>query len=358
MLVEGVIADREGVRRAYVRFRDGRVSETGQIGTDSTRGRVRRIRGIVVPAPVNGHTHLADAVWTREPPHEPVEQLVGSPTGLKFRLLSETSPARKVAAMRAALRQMERFGIAASIDFREEGLEGVRLLRKADRGLSVRAVILGRPKARPVERNELRALLREADGVGLSSVAQEDAPTRDVIARMCRSLQKHYALHASEVVRESPEDYLHPRPDLLVHLTNATDDDLRQVQEAGVYVTVCPRSNALFGRAPDFSRFQAARVHVMIGTDNAMFQAPSLWRELEFAYHSSRLAHRPVSPEYLFEAAFVRPWDWLGEPRKASVGVHGTDQALVLRLPTEDPYYQLVARATEHLMIRPASRRS
>ncbi|MGA7923967.1 MAG: amidohydrolase family protein [Thermoplasmata archaeon] len=358
MLVEGVIADRDGVRRAYVRFRKGRVIETGQIGTDSTRGRVRRIHGIVVPAPVNAHTHLADAVWTREPPHEPVEELVGSPTGLKFRLLGETPPTHKVAAMRAALRQMERFGIAATVDFREEGLEGVRLLRRAARGLPIRAVILGRPTARPVDPAELRAVLKIADGVGLSSASQEDASTRETIARMCRSLGKHFALHASEVVRESPEEYLRPRPDLLVHLTNATDDDLGQVHDAGAYVAVCPRSNALFGRSPDFSRFQAADVKVMLGTDNAMFQAPSLWRELEFAYHTSRLAHRPVSPEFLFQATFVRPWDWLHEPRNAAVGAGGTDHALILRLPTEDPYYQLVARATEHLMLRPDSRRS
>src|SRR4029077_4852398 len=57
MIIEGAILDADGARSGYVRFREGEVVEVGQIGTDSTRGRVRRRRGIVFPRLVNGHTH-------------------------------------------------------------------------------------------------------------------------------------------------------------------------------------------------------------------------------------------------------------------------------------------------------------
>ena len=355
VIAEGVIVDREGARAGYVRFRAGRVSETGQIGTDSTRGRVRRIKGLVVPEPVNAHTHLADGVWGKEPPYQPVEQIVGTPQGLKFRILSDTPASAKVQGIRSSLRQMAREGVGAVIDFREEGLEGTRILRRAARGFPTRVIALGRPLHRPPEVGELDELLTVADGVGLSSVAEERPEFRTAIARQCRSAGKRYALHASEVRREDPAEYLRPRPDLLVHLTYASVEDLAQVQAEGVYVAVCPRSNALFGRRPDLAAFQEAGVHLMLGTDNAMFQAPSMWREIEFAYHTARLAGRPVAPEFLFRCVFVRPWNWLNEPDAAWIHPDGTGRPLVLRLPTGDPYYQIVARATEHVIVRPPS---
>ncbi len=355
MIVEGAIVDAEGARRAYVRFRGSAVVEVGLPGTDSTRGRVRRVRGIVTPPPVNGHTHLGDAVGTREPPHQPLAELVRPPAGYKFRLLANTPRSEKVAAMRAALLRMHAEGVAATIDFREEGLPGIRDLRRAARGTDVRPVILGRPLARPVDAGELRDVLAASDGVGLSAAREESHRTRAVIARECRAARRFFALHASEEVREPPDDYLRPRPDLLVHLTKATRADLEQVAEAGVAVAVCPRSNALFGRRPDLAGFERIGIRGLLGTDNAMFHAPSVWRELEFAYVSARLAHQPVSPAYLARMAVVHPWEWLGKPECARVTPGIPIAPLVFRLPPDDPAYQLVSRGTEHLMLRPGS---
>ncbi|HEY6238763.1 MAG TPA: amidohydrolase, partial [Thermoplasmata archaeon] len=108
VIVEGSLLDADGARTGYARLRAGRLVETGQVGTDSTRGRVPRVKGIVVPSPVNGHTHLGDAVATREPPHASLDEIVRPPDGYKFRLLKETTAPAKRRAMRAALEQMER----------------------------------------------------------------------------------------------------------------------------------------------------------------------------------------------------------------------------------------------------------
>jgi len=352
MLVEGAILDVDGPRRAYVRLRHGKVVETGVPGTDGTRGRERKVRGIVVPSPVNSHTHLGDAVSVREPPPGPVSGLVQPPHGYKFRLLADSSAALKRQAIRSALVRMVRDGVAATVDFREEGRPGVELFHAAARGVPLRALVLGRPVARPIDPLELESLLSVADGVGLSSARDEEDADRGTVARAARRRGKRYGLHASEAVREDPERFLHPRPDLLVHLTKATADDLRAVRDAGVHVAVCPRSNALFGRQPDLATMERLGLPVLLGTDNAMFHAPSIWRELEFAYVATRLRQRPVSAGFLARAALVEPWRWLGVPEAARVAPGTPVRPLVLRLPPEDPAYQLVTRTTEHLIVR------
>jgi len=352
MLVVGAILDLEGARPAYVRFRHGRVVDVGIRGAERRRRNERLVRGIVVPSPVNAHTHLGDAVSVREPPPGPVSRLIQPPHGYKFRLLASAPRPAKIAAIRTALRRMEQDGVAVVVDFREEGRPGVELLREAANGNSVRVLALGRPLARPVDRKELDRLLAVADGVGLSSARDESDETRRTVARACRSRGKKFGLHASEAVRENPERYLDPRPDLLIHLAKATLDDLAAVRDEGVSVAVCPRSNALFARQPDLRSMERLGLSVLLGTDNAMFHAPSLWREMEFAYVASRLRRRPVSAMFVARAALVEPWKWLGEPEGALVVPEMPIPPVVLRLPSEDPAYQVVTRSTEHLIVR------
>ena len=124
------------------------------------------------------------------------------------------------------------------------------------------------------------------------------------------------------------------------------------VRDERVSVAVCPRSNALFARQPDIGAMERVGLSVLLGTDNAMFHAPSIWREMEFAYVASRLRKRPVSAAFLARAALVEPWNWLGEPESALVVADMPVAPVVLRLPPEDPAYQVVTRATEHLMVR------
>ncbi|MGI0151948.1 MAG: hypothetical protein ACREC5_08440, partial [Thermoplasmata archaeon] len=115
MLIRGAILDSEGARRGYVRIRDGRITEVGALGAESSRGRERVVHGIVLPHPVNAHTHLGDAAFRREPPPGPVSRIVAPPRGIKFRVLSETTPEDKVEAMRQALRRMSLEGVGAVV---------------------------------------------------------------------------------------------------------------------------------------------------------------------------------------------------------------------------------------------------
>jgi hypothetical protein len=82
-----------------------------------------------------------------------------------------------------------------------------------------------------------------------------------------------------------------------------------------------------------------------------MLNAPSIFRETEFAYLSGRLLGHPVSPQYLVRAAYVEPWLWLDEPGRARIMPGMVGSPLVLRLPPDDPAYQVVTRATEQLIV-------
>ncbi|MGI0151738.1 MAG: amidohydrolase family protein, partial [Thermoplasmata archaeon] len=241
------------------------------------------------------------------------------------------------------------------VDFREEGLAGTELLRRAARRLPIEVIALGRPLRRPVEPSEPAPIHRLADGTGLSSAREEDRATREAVARACHRAGRRYALHASETTREPADSYLTPRPDLLVHMYGASTDDLDRVARAKIPIAVCPRSNALFGRSPDLARFDRAGVTFFLGTDNAMFAAPSMFREMEFAYTSQRLRRRPVSPARLIRAAFLDPWAWLRRPERARLTEENPAPPIVLRLPEDDPEYQVVARAAEHVMVAPES---
>jgi cytosine/adenosine deaminase-related metal-dependent hydrolase len=93
---------------------------------------------------------------------------------------------------------------------------------------------------------------------------------------------------------------------------------------------------------------------MLLGTDNGLLNAPSIWRELEFAYVSQRLTGHPVTPHYLVRSAFLDPWGWLGRPDAARLQPGSPARPLVLRLPSEDPEYQVVTRTSERVIVLPA----
>jgi len=232
------------------------------------------------------------------------------------------------------------------MDFREEGVEGIRALRLAANGTGVEPFILGRPMAWN-DRNELSLVLDEGDGLGLSALKDMDYDIARRVSVETHRKGRFLALHASEDKREPIDPILDLKPSLLIHLTHATKNDLERVADAHCTVAFCPRSNALFGGYPPISTAVKLGIPFVLGTDNLMFSAPDLFREMEFAYLSSRFHGKPVSPEQLVRAAFVTPWNILNMGGHAQLTPGSPAQALVLRLPSKaDPYYQVCARGS------------
>jgi cytosine/adenosine deaminase-related metal-dependent hydrolase len=297
------------VQRVSGWFYDGRGFRSGVVGWEDDviaevragRARDARAQGLILPGLWNAHTHLGDAVVTQELKGS-LEELVAPPHGLKHRVLARAKDGEVIAAMRRTMATMIRTGTTGFSDFREGGLKGLKLLYAAEASLPLRGVVLGRPGGLAYDGREVRALLRAADGIAVSSYV--DWPRADIekLAADVRRERKIFAVHCSERVREDIDAVLDLHPAFLVHMIRATEPDLTRCADADVPVVVCPRSNAFFGLTPDIPRMLRAGVELRLGTDNAMINVPSMFREIDFAYRIARLKGQVPARE-IFEMA-------------------------------------------------------
>jgi cytosine/adenosine deaminase-related metal-dependent hydrolase len=333
-------------------FVEGTVSFEGGIVEGLSRQRERDVRasGLILPCFFNAHTHIGDSVVLEEPVGT-LEELVAPPGGLKFRRLQDATREELVAAMRRTLRRMALSGTAAFCDFREGGVEGATALREALERSPVDAVVLGRPVGLEYNSEEMRALLDVVEGVAVSSVSDWDYGELEKLARHVREAGKLFALHASETRREDIDTILDLKPDFLVHMTAATEDDWKRCSQEGVPVVVCPRSQVFFGRVPDIPGMLDAGLTLLLGTDNAMLSSPSILREMEFAYEVAKL-RGGVSPRAILRMAHDGA-KLLWRPHPITIQEGEPCSLLVLDAPSGgDPYYQVIrATAADILLI-------
>lgn len=299
--------------------------------------------GLVLPAFSNAHTHAGDAV-VREDLKGTLEEIVAPPHGLKHRILAKAEDDDVIAATRAYLEDMVQTGTTSFWDFRELGLRGLRQLYMAVLGLPLRPFAFGRPIGLSYDAEEARAILRSADGIGISSLLDWPADEAAKLARDSHAAGKAFAAHASERLRESIDDVLDLKPDLLVHLTEATDADLTRVRGEDVPVAVCPRSNAFFGKVVDLPKLVRSGVHLLLGTDNAMINSPSMLRELDFAWKVSRL-RGGVEPRPLLDMA-LRGRRGLHADADVTLREGDAAELVVLDIPHR-PTFSAVFRAVE-----------
>jgi len=225
---------------------------------------------IVLPAFVNAHTHIGDSIAKEAGEGLSLEELVAPPDGLKHRLLREADRGEKVQAMRRSLEFMESAGTTACIEFREGGVEGVRAIEDAARGLGVDPVVLGRETVDAME---------ESDGFGASGAADGDfTAERNATARA----EKLFGIHAGEVTAGDINPALDLDPDVLVHMVHAEPLHLERVADSEIPVVVCPRSNLVTDVGLPPVADLAERTTVALGTDNVFLNSPSMFREMAF----------------------------------------------------------------------------
>ena len=338
-VLAGTVLTEEGFVRGSVSIADGVVVDLSRKAPPDPLA-----KGIVIPAFTNAHTHVADAIVRQELTGS-LEDLVAPPRGLKHRVLAAAKDDELVEGMRGMIDVMARTGVAGFWDFREGGLPGVRLLLRAGIGASVSPTILGRPARIEYRREEVDAILRAADGIGISSALDWPRDEVEKLAAHVHRSGKVFAMHCSERVREEIDDVLDLKPAFLVHMLEATDGDLERTADAGVGIVSCPRSNVFFGKVPDLPRFLRHGLTVRLGTDNAMVNSPSILREMEFAYKVSRLRGGIGAREILSMALHGRK----GFSGPSNLGIRVGDPAdlLVLDLPREGDLYAGLLRASE-----------
>ncbi|PMP75475.1 MAG: amidohydrolase [Aciduliprofundum sp.] len=231
---------------------------------------------------VNAHTHIGDS-FIKEVPRTGIKELVG-PGGFKQRMLESADDKMILKGMRESIRLMQREDIRAFFDFRESGIKGLNIIKRALND-GMEGVILTRPSGPVYDEKEIEYLLENSSGIGLSSISDYDPDFISKVARKTKEKGRIFSIHASERIREDIDFILDLKPDFLVHMHRATDDDLRKVSRAGIPVVVAPRSALFFGTFVDFSRFIRNDVRIALGTDNAMLAVPSIRMEMNLSYY-------------------------------------------------------------------------
>lgn len=255
---------------------------------------------IVCPTFLNGHTHIGDSIIKDEGYGLSLGEMVKPPNGVKHKALDNAEDVEIIDAMKKSMWDMFESGTTHFIDYREGGIKGVELLRKASKNLPVTPVILGRddsfygqnPDLKKVK-IAIRKLLKLADGIALSGFGEISDEVASLITSECRKAGKISSIHVAESMHlqdDSLRDFnkteiqrgVDADFDQLVHCTNPRNNDLELIKNSNV--VVCPRANATLnvGVAPLNEMFSKG-IKPLLGSDNLMLNSPNLFRELEFS---------------------------------------------------------------------------
>jgi cytosine/adenosine deaminase-related metal-dependent hydrolase len=299
----------EYVERGHLVIEQGRIKSAGR-GSYSGSGQALDGRGfLIIPGFINAHTHIADSIGKDIAATQKLDERVHPVFGAKKMILEKSTPELLEIFVRNTALSMMRKGIVAFADFREGGTDGIRLLKEAIAGLPIRCIALGRtgyytspeaPGDIPEQYiKEAREVLKISDGLGISG-ANENTDSALLRYRELAG-RKLLAIHAAESKEAVLFSKMHAgrteverimrqmKPDFMVHMTNASDDDISQAARNHVGIVVCPRANGVLGAGvPRVSRMLRSGCTVALGTDNVMLNSPDMTRELDYIWKVSR----------------------------------------------------------------------
>ena len=253
---------------------EGEIVAIEETSTDST--------DIVLPAFVNAHTHIGDSIAKEAGAGLSLDELVAPPDGLKHRLLRAASRDELVAAMERTIGFMRESGTGAFCEFREGDVEGVRTIEETLSGTGVEATVLGRGSV---------AAMEAADGYGASGARDADFERERAATREAGKL---FGIHAGERDAKDIDAALDLDPDFLVHMVYAEPTHLDRVEASETPVVVCPRSNLVTDVGLPPIETLTEHTTVALGTDNAMLDSPSMFREMEFTAKLTELSAREI----------------------------------------------------------------
>jgi len=278
--VSGEILTEKGFIKGYLGFEKDKIFEFG-------KGRSIKkpfCKGLIVPSFINAHTHIGDTFIKKRKIKLPknVIELVKPPNGLKHKLLKEATEKEIIEGMSESINDMFYSGVKKFCDFREGGLKGILELKKAIMNKKVETLILSRPTEIKYNFDEIENLLKNSNGIGLSSISDWDLFELKKISSLVKKRNKLFAIHASEIFRENIDDILDLKPDFLVHMVKATESDLIRIKDNNIPIVLCLRSNAFYGLKPDVKFMKKIGIKILFGTDNSMLNSPNIIDEIKF----------------------------------------------------------------------------
>ena len=300
---------------------DGKIIE---ISKDAKEGEIIDVDGaIVCPSFINGHVHIGDSIIKDEGYGLTLAEMVKPPDGVKHVALSNAEDDELVDAMSQSMWDMVRSGTTHFIDYREGGIKGVKLLRKASKDIPIKPIILGRddsfygddPDLGKVKK-AIHKLLKVADGIAPSGFGEITSEVAQIITEECAKQGKISSIHVAESESNQIESLNNENITevakgvkynfaQLVHLTNPKANDLELVADSNQNVVVCPRANATLnvGVAPLSKMFDLDYMP-LLGTDNVMLNSPNMFREMEFTLKLMSVYYkRYINPKELVKMA-------------------------------------------------------
>ena len=302
---------------------DGKIIE---ISKDAKEGEIIDVDGaIVCPSFINAHVHIGDSIIKDEGYGLTLAEMVKPPDGVKHVALSNAEDDELVDAMSQSMWDMVRSGTTHFIDYREGGIKGVKLLRKASEDIPIKPIILGRddsfygddPDLGKVKK-AIRKLLKVADGIAPSGFGEITSEVAQIITGECAKQGKISSIHVAESESNQIESLNNENITevgkgvkynfaQLVHLTNPKANDLELVADSNQNVVVCPRANATLnvGVAPLSKMFDLDYMP-LLGTDNVMLNSPNMFREMEFTLKLMSVYYkRYINPKELVKMATI-----------------------------------------------------
>jgi len=278
--IQGKILTEQGFKDGYILLKNTE-NPTIHFGTSSKSSGQK---SLIIPPFVNAHTHIGDTFIRRKNislPHN-LEQLVAPPNGLKHTLLNKTDDHEKYLGIIHGLQELQEEGISTFIDFRENGINGIKLLKKSLDQIPLHSLILGRPQTNQCSQTEITNILQESDGIAISSLEDMNYNLINQIVEQTKKNNKKFALHVSERIREPIDQVLSLYPNFIVHMNKASEKDLQKVKDQKIPIVVCPRSNNFFGLKTNLKKMKKTGNKIFLGTDNFMFHPPSIIKEIQF----------------------------------------------------------------------------
>ncbi|WP_299525056.1 amidohydrolase family protein [uncultured Methanobrevibacter sp.] len=341
---------------------DGKIIE---IAKDVCEGRIiDASKAIVCPTFLNGHTHIGDSIIKDEGYGLSLGEMVKPPNGVKHKALSNVEDEEIISAMKKSMWYMYNSGTTHFIDYREGGIKGVELLKKASKNLPVTPIILGRddsfygedPDLRKVK-IAIRKLLKLADGIALSGFGEINDEVARLITSKCKKAGKISSIHVAESMHlqdDSLNDFnkteiqrgVDANFNQLVHCTNPRNDDLKLIKDSNV--VVCPRANATLnvGVAP-LNKMLTMGIKPVLGSDNLMLNSPNLLRELEFTLKIMSVCYKNyLNPKDLLKMATTNICNFEINKfiKKPVIDVNQDAKLFIAKRYSKNPYLNIINR--------------
>src|SRR5437667_2241382 len=303
---------------------------------------------LIIPGLINAHTHIGDSLGKDVAVDSGLNARVHPIHGAKQKILQRSKPDHLKTFIRSSALSMMKKGITTFADFREGGLEGVKLLKDAISGLPIKCIVFGRveyyvdmtssgtgsaPQNLPYSALQMASnVLEISDGLGISGANENSDETLKLYRNLIRARNTSttsdkkktkkkllIAIHAAESENTVEFSKSHTgrtevarimkylKPDIIIHMTHATDKDISIVPRNRTGIVVCPRANGIVGAGiPRVAKMLEHGCTIGIGTDNVMLNSPDILRELDYIWKVSRSTeHIFLSPRDVLKMATV-----------------------------------------------------